>query len=145
MRRLLLLLGFFVVFTIGGSVASAGPAPNLSKVEITHVGSDQTGWIPINQIPKKTLEGQNFYVAVKFSGYPNPNRIFFYQNRVLIPTDKISEVSDRKGIGNPRIGWVYQFVMPIEYASGIIAIQADGIHGGTHYSTIYGVKSKPSQ
>jgi hypothetical protein len=141
----MMLFGFVAVFMLGVSMACAAPAPNLSKVEITYVGSDQTGWIPIDQIAKTTLVGQNFYVAVKFTGYPNPSRIFFYQNRVLIPPDKISELYERKGIGNPHIGWVYQFAMPIAYANGIIAVQADGIQGGTHYSTIYGVKSKPSK
>lgn len=142
MKNLIRILAFICVLALHGGVSYAEPAPNLSKVEITHVGADRTGWIPVNQIPNKTLSGEKFYVAVRFTGYPKSNRIFFYQNKNLIPVNQVTEASARKGIGNPHAGWVYYFAMPIAYGNGSIAVQADGINGGTHYSTIFGVRSE---
>ncbi|AIF52784.1 DUF4879 domain-containing protein [Pelosinus sp. UFO1] len=143
MRKSILLIILFCLFTLVTSLASAGPAPNLSNVQITHVGADNTGWIDVKQIPMTTLYGQNFYVAVRFTGYPNPNRIFLYQNGAQIPVEQVTEPFGREGIGNPFTGWVYQFKVPISYGTGIIAVQADGIRTGTYYSTVYGVKAKP--
>ncbi|GBG55787.1 hypothetical protein SPFL3102_02726 [Sporomusaceae bacterium FL31] len=142
MKNLIISLAFICVLAFHGGVSYAEPAPNLSKVEITHVGADHTGWIPVNQISKKTLYGENFYVAVRFTGYPKSNRIFFYQNKNLVPVSQVKEAFDRKGIGNPHTGWVYHFAMPIAYGNGIITVQADGINGGTQYSTIFGVRSE---
>lgn len=142
MKKGIILLVFLCVLAFQGGISYAGPAPNLSKVEITHVGADQSGWIPVNQIPKKTLYGETFYVAVRFTGYPQANRIFFYQNKSLIPVSQVTEVFERKGIGNPYTGWVYHFAMPIAYGNGSITVKADGINGGTHYHTILGVRSE---
>lgn len=122
------------------AVASATPAPNLSKVQITHVGADHTGWIPVSQIRTTTLYGQKFYIAVQFTGYPS--QVFLYQNGSLIPPDKVEEPFGRTGIGNPYLGWVYQFAVPITYGNGTIAVEAHGIKGGKYYNTVYGVKAK---
>ena len=143
MRKALLALWMLGLGVLFAPAAGAGPAPNLSKVEITHVGSENTGWIPVSRIPQTTLTGQQLYLAVQFTGYPNPNLIFIYQNGNLIPTAKVKEPFERKGLGNPYWGWVYQLAVPIEYANGTIAIKANGIRGGTYYSTVYGLKSNP--
>ncbi|WP_054261391.1 hypothetical protein [Propionispora sp. 2/2-37] len=119
--------------------AAAKPAPNLTRVEITHIGADDTGWIMAGLSPKPTLYGQKFYIAVRFTGYPNPGRIFFYQNGNLIPRAEVTEPFGRKGLGNPHSVWVYQFAMPVVYGNGTIAVRAEGIQGGRHYDTIYGV------
>ena len=141
MRKLttLMLLLYFCLFAF--STANAKPAPNLSKVQITHVGADHTGWIPASKIPVTTLYGQQFYVAVQFTGYPNPDLIVLYQNGKLIPENEITEPFGQRGIGNPYTGWVYQFAMPISYGNGAIAVKASGINGGKQYSTVYGVKA----
>ena len=141
MKKSIIMVMLFCLLSFPVSVTNAKPAPNLSSVQITYIGADNSSWIPINQISATTLYGQKFYIAVQFIGYPNPGRIFFYQNGSLIPIDQVSEAFAREGIGNPRTGWVYQFAMPIFYGNGTIAVQADGIKGGTYYSTIYGVKS----
>jgi hypothetical protein len=141
MRKSIMLVILLCLFTLVTSIVHAGPAPNLSNVQITHVGADNTGWITAREIPTTTLYGQNIYVAVRFVGYPNPNRIFLYQNGSMIPTDQITEPFGREGIGNPYTGWVYQFKIPISYGNGTIAVQADGIQHGTYYSTVYGVKA----
>ncbi|KYZ75494.1 hypothetical protein AXX12_12320 [Anaerosporomusa subterranea] len=136
----LILLLYLCVFAF--STADAKPAPNLSRVQITHVGADHTGWIPASEIPSTTLYGQKFYIAVQFTGYPNPNQILLYQNGHLIPKSEITEPFGRTGIGNPFTGWVYQFAMPISYGNGTIAVQASGINGGQLFDTLYRVKSK---
>lgn len=141
MRKLIIIAVLLCLLSLVVSAADAKPAPNLTNVQITYVGADNTSWIPISQIPTTTLYGQKFYIAVRFIGYPNPGRIFFYQNGSLIPINQVVEAFDREGIGNPYTGWVYQFAMPISYGNGTIAVQADGIKGGTYYHTIYGVKS----
>ncbi len=141
MRKIVVILILLCLVSLTASIVSAKPAPNLTSVQITYVGSDNTSWIPVSQIPTTTLYGQKFYIAVQFIGYPNPQRIFFYQNGSLIPVDQVKEAFSREGIGNPHTGWVYQFAMPISYGNGIITVQADGIKSGTYYSTIYGVKS----
>jgi hypothetical protein len=141
MRKMVVILVLLCLSSLAVSVVNAKPAPNLTSVQITYVGADNTSWIPINQIPTTTLYGQKFYIAVQFIGYPNPQRIFFYQNGSLIPVDQVKEAFAREGIGNPYTGWVYQFAMPISYGNGIITVQADGIRNGTYHNTIYGVKS----
>lgn len=141
-KRLTLLCVFFLSIFIA-AVGDAKPAPNLSAVKITHVGTDHSGWIPVHQIPQTTLHGQQFYIAVRFTGYPNPNLIFLYQNGHLIPRDKITEPFGRKGIGNPYTGWIYQFAMPLSYGNGTIAVKAGGINGGQYYDTVYNVRSQP--
>jgi hypothetical protein len=141
MRKSIIILVLLCLLVLVASVANAKPAPNLTNVQITHVGADNTSWIPISKIPITTLYGQKFYIAVRFIGYPNPQRIFFYQNGSLIPVNQVVEAFAREGFGNPYTGWVYQFAMPISYGNGTITVQADGIRNGTYYSTIYGVKS----
>jgi hypothetical protein len=141
MRKLTMLL-LLLYFGVAFSPVDAKPAPNLSNVQITHVGADHTGWIPAGQISETILQGEKFYIAVRFTGYPNPNLIFLYQNGHLIPKDKITEPFGRTGIGNPYTGWIYQFAMPISYGNGTIAVKAGGINGGQHYATIYNVRSK---
>lgn len=142
MRKSILIMALLCIFSLAATVAQAGPAPNLTNVKITHVGADNTGWIPAAQISTTTLYGEQFYIAVHFTGYPNPGRIFFYQDGHLIPPGKITEPFGRKGIGNPHSGWVYQFAMPVTYGNGTIAVQAEGIRGGTYYNTVYGVKTE---
>lgn len=142
MRRLTKLILLLYLCGFAFSTADAKPAPNLSKVQITHVGADHTGWISASEIPSTTLYGQKLYIAVQFIGYPNPNLIFLYQNGHLIPKSEITEPFGRTGIGNPFTGWVYQFAMPISYGNGTIAVKASGINGGQFYSTIYRVSSK---
>lgn len=141
MRNSIIIVVIIFLSSLLTSVVSAGPAPNLSKVQITHVGADNTGWIEVREIPMTTLYGQNFYVAVRFIGYPNPNRIFLYQNGNKIPTDQVTEPFGREGIGNPYTGWIYQFKIPISYGNGTITVKADGLYKSTYYSTIYGVKA----
>lgn len=141
MKKLMMSVVLLCLFTLVTSIVNAGPAPNLSNVQITHVGAENTDWIEVRNIPTTTLYGQNFYIAVRFIGYPDPNRIFLYQNGSRIPTTLVTEPFAREGIGNPYTGWVYQFKVPISYGNGTIVVQADGIRGGTYYSTIYGVKS----
>jgi hypothetical protein len=141
MRKSNTIIVLLCLLALAASVANAKPAPNLTNVQITYVGADNTSWIPISQIPTTTLYGQKFYIAVRFIGYPDPQHIFFYQNGSLIPANQVTEAFAREGIGNPYTGWVYQFAMPISYGNGNITVQADGIKNGTYYSTIYGVKS----
>jgi hypothetical protein len=141
MRKSIILLVLLCLLPLVASVAIAGPAPNLSAVQIIGVGTDNTGWIPVNKIPTTTLYGQNFYVAVQFWGYPNPSRIFLYHNGSLIPPSQVTEPFGRQTIGNPATGWVYRLAVPISYGNGTICVQADGIKGGTYYSTVYGVKA----
>jgi len=141
MRKSITIVVLFSLLSLVASIANAKPVPNLTNVQITYVGADNTSWIPISQISTTTLYGQKFYIAVQFMGYPNPQRIFFYQNGSLIPVDQVKEAFGREGIGNPYTGWVYQFAIPISYGNGTITVQADGIKSGTYYSTIYSVKS----
>lgn len=141
MRKLSSLLLILLLCLFAFSTVYAKPAPNLSNVQITHVGAEHTGWIPVSKVSVNTLRGQQFYVAVQFTGYPNPNLITLYQNGKLIPKSEITEPFGREGIGNPNTGWVYQFAMPISYGNGVISVQAGGINGGQQYSTIYGVKA----
>ncbi len=141
MRKSIMSVVLLCLLVLVTSIAYAGPAPNLSSVQITHVGADNTGWITAREIPTTTLYGQNAYIAVRFIGYPNPSRIFLYQNGNMIPPDQVTEPFGREGIGNPYTGWIYQFKIPISYANGTIAVQADGIQHGTYYSTIYGIKA----
>lgn len=133
-----ILLGLLLSF---GSFAAAGPAPELTKVRITHVGADDTGWIPASQASKTTLYGQYFYIAVEFTGYPKDNKIYLYQNGTQIPPDAVKEPFGRKGIGNPLRGWVYQFAVPITYGNGTIAVEATGTKGGRYTSTLHGIKA----
>lgn len=141
MRKWMIFMLAFFLYTNVFSTVNAKPAPNLSKIQITHVGADSTGWVSSGKASAITLYGKRFYVAVQFTGYPDPSRVFLYQNGVLIPKSEISEPFGRLGIGNPHTGWVYQFALPIAYGNGIIAVEADGINGGRQYSTIFGVKS----
>lgn len=134
-----MLLGLLL---ISGSLAAAGPAPDLTKVRITHVGADETGWIPASQASVTTLYGQSFYIAVEFTGYPKDSQIFLYQNGSQIPLSEIKEPFGRKGIGNPLRGWVYQFAVPIRYGNGTIAVEAAGTKGGRYTSTLYGVRAE---
>lgn len=130
---------FLSLFLTTAPIATAKPAPNLTRVEITHIGADNTGWIMAGQTPKPTLYGQKFYIAVRFTGYPDSGRIFFYQNGNLIPKAEVTEPFGREGLGNPNSGWVYQFAMPVVYGNGTIAVRAEGIQGGRRYDTVYGV------
>lgn len=141
MKKSIMSVVLLFLLVLVTSMAYAGPAPNLSSVQITNVGADNTGWITAREIPTTTLYGQNVYIAVRFIGYPNPSRIFLYQNGNMIPPDQVTEPFGREGIGNPYTGWVYQFKIPISYGNGTIVVQADGIQHGTYYSTIYGVKA----
>ncbi|HEY3423188.1 MAG TPA: hypothetical protein VGL27_00215 [Negativicutes bacterium] len=141
MRKSIILLILPCLLLLVASVAIAGPAPNLSAVQIIGVGTEN-GWIPVDKIPTTTLYGQNFYVAVHFFGYPNPSRIFLYHNGSLIPAKQVTEPFGRQTIGNPATGWVYRLAVPISYGNGTICVQADGIKGGTYYSTVYGVKTE---
>lgn len=127
-------------FIFVSAIASAKPAPNLSRVQITHIGADNTGWIPVSQIRTTTLYGQKFYIAVQFTGYPG--QVFLYQNGTLIPPGEVEEPFGRTGIGNPYSGWVYQFAIPITYGNGAISVEAHGIKGGRHYNKVYGIKSE---
>ncbi|MDU4961009.1 MAG: hypothetical protein E6X17_10185 [Sporomusaceae bacterium] len=138
MRKLaaiLLLIGLLVPWP-----ASAKPAPALSHVQITHAGADNSGWIPAGKIAGTALQGQRFYLAVRFTGYPDPNLISLYQNGHLIPKNQISEPFGRSGVGNPYTGWIYQFAMPITYGNGTITVKARG-NSGWFYDNIYNVRS----
>jgi hypothetical protein len=141
MRKSIIILILPCLLLLVASVAIAGPAPNLSAVQIIGVGTEN-GWIPVNKISTTTLYGQNLYVAVHFFGYPNPSRIFLYNNGSLIPPKQVTEPFGRQTIGNPATGWVYRLAVPISYGNGTISVQADGIKSGTYYSTVYGVKTE---
>lgn len=143
MKKSIVLVVLLCLITLVASVGSAGPAPNLTNVKIIDIGSDNTGWV----VPSSgtTLYGQNFYVAVQFTGYPLQGGVFFYQNGGLIPPSQITEPFARIGTGNGSTGftgWIYQYKMPLSYGNGTICVKAQSINsGGTYYDTIYGVKS----
>jgi hypothetical protein len=142
MRKSIVVVVLLCFFTLVASVANAKPASNLTRVEILQVGADQTGWIPANEANRTTLYGENFYVAVHFTGYPLQNSIFIFQNGTQIPTDQIAEPFSRIGIGNPAVGWIYQFKIPIAYGNGAICIKASSINsGGTYYDTVSNITS----
>lgn len=141
MRTLLVSIGVYLLLLLPVN-CEAKPAPNLYKVEITHVGADYTGWIPVNKIADTVFSGQRLYIAIKFSGYPKPDQVELYHNYQRIPQTELAEPFGRIAIGKPQItGWIYQFALPITRGNGMVSVQAEGINGSRFYDTIYGLKS----
>lgn len=132
-----LFLAVMFVF-VGSAAVNGGPAPNLFKIQITHVGAEVSGWKTVAEAQKQTIYGQNFYLAAHFSGYADERSIKLSSNGFLVKDGELVVVN-KTPVGNPASGYIYEFKMPLEYSKGLIVIEAAGINGGRRSNSISGI------
>lgn len=139
MRRVIAVLFLACLFAaVAGLAANAGPAPNLSQIRITHVGSEISGWKTVAEARKQTIYGQNFYLAAHFIGYPDQKSIKISSNGFLVKADELTIINITP-VDNPASGYIYEFKMPLKYSKGLIVVQANGINGGQKSNSISGI------
>ncbi|SOC25340.1 uncharacterized protein DUF4879 [Ureibacillus xyleni] len=110
MKKILSILSVVVLFIslafLGTDKASAGPAPNLTKVTITAISGDGSTWesIGVNQVKANNpITSDTVYLKVRFTGYPQT--YLAYSNGVNISSTKYSTVPVVSG--GIVVGWDY--------------------------------------
>lgn len=141
MRKIVILVVLFCLVTMIASIANAGPAPNLTSVKIAGLGTDAAGnWItPVNHsIYPNKLSGDTLYLCVEFTGYPNWNLVFFYQNGSIISKSKLVNYKTTYMSNDGVIrGYIKYYSIPFaELPSntsgylGQFSVKANGIRSG---------------
>ncbi len=132
------------IFLLGGFDAEAGPAPNLSAVQIVEVWSDGSPEkIAVspnypNRVEKDTpLQGTMLYIRTKFTGYPNWSTVFYRDGSSTGHPYAYTE-TEKKGIGNIVTGWYQTVKIPFKALSDYptICVTASSINGGGTYSAL---------
>ncbi len=145
LRGMVFMFAVVGIFLSGGFDAEAGPAPNLSAVQIVYVWS--------NESPKKiavspkypnrveedvTLQGTDLYIQTKFTGYPNWSLVF-YRNDSSSGHPYAYTETEKKGIGNIVTGWYQTVKIPFKVLNSdypTICVTATSINGGGTYSAL---------
>lgn len=141
MKKTVILLVVLILAIACSTSVAAGPAPNLSSVQIAGIGTDSEGnWIkPVNHsIYPNKLSGDTLYLCVQFVGYPNWNLVFFYQNGSLINKNKLVNYKTTYITTHGIVSgyWKYYSIPLADLpgntagALGQFSVKATGIRGG---------------
>lgn len=132
------------IFLLGGFDAEAGPAPNLSSVQIVYVWSDGSPErIAVSpKYPNRVetdapFQGTVLYIQTKFTGYPNWGTVFYRDGSSTGHPYAYTE-TEKKGIGNIVTGWLQTVKIPFKALSDYptICVTASSINGGGTYSAL---------
>lgn len=126
-RKLVVILTIVCLTLLISSFASAGPAPQLSRVHIDYMGPDSLGnWVELSgahtlkgPVSKSGYNG-NFYMQVTSTGMYNG--VYIYRDGGLIPSSKIRNYAHNAiTSGGIVVGYTDCYEIPFS-ALGVISV-----------------------
>ncbi|EGO61854.1 DUF4879 domain-containing protein [Acetonema longum] len=148
-KSIVFLLLVFMVMVSVSPLATAGPAPALTKVDIAAFTAENYSnqWQKTPTSYPKSMSGYSFsgpvlYMAVVYTGYPNWNLTFIKINgnqfrHSEIPSERVNLVS-----GGVIVGYEVHYKIPKAQlsSSNTISVNSSGTNGGSGSSVSTNIK-----
>lgn len=113
-RQSVILLAFFMLIlgmSFGSRNCEAAAAPPLTRADVFMIGSENTRMTLVpSAYPhniNKSFYGENIFLRLKYTGYPNWNSIFVKINGKSVKWQNISRVP----INNPATGYFHNIAV----------------------------------
>lgn len=145
MKKSVILVVLLCLLAMVSSIASAEPAPQLTKVTIDAIGVDQSGnWIPVDnfQNPAGTAYGQNLYIQVTYAGMPSGTPMLLQNGQVMAGAQIY--INEKKYYNKVLVGLTQCFKVPIGNVHGTtnlgqISVKAFNNMGATYVGYVNNV------